>query len=220
MKLYERIMLLSAIVGITSCGGLDQGKLKDKKYDTEKFTLVDTLNIDTTVEKPNINHLYNYVVLGKEINLDIHRRFKILKEDIEFKTDTTTKDSEIVLGGLLKVRKEEFYIKELIGKKTHKKEIYISKLIDLTPKEISSLNNLEKIKEMNYTINKRYSLDNNLEINEVRILGRNYDKEKGSSFIFDVNTPDTERGRKVLYHEKKSLDEYLIKILNHKNLND
>ncbi|MDP2672730.1 MAG: hypothetical protein Q8O84_02875 [Nanoarchaeota archaeon] len=187
-------MILSGIglsASLTSC----QGELGSKKYDTEGITIIDTLNIDTIEEELNFDHLYDYLVLKKEVHLKKYIRYKIAKENFKFKTIYSNPFNP---KGSLKVSKEEFFKYCLMD---------------------NLFNDEKENKEMNYKVYKFYSLDKNLKIEELAVGGADFKSGKPSFIIDRTYTKETKKGEKMLDDEQKELNEYLNKIKEHKKLN-
>lgn len=194
INLLKKIFLTSGTIvaigtALTSC----HGNLGNKKYDIKEFSIIDTLEIDTIDESPTIDHLYNYIMSDRKVNLKKYTKYKILKEDLEF---GTTCRGFIHHGSLRVSKKEEFRYKPV------------------NTLEIDS----EEIKEKNYVVHKFYSLDKNLKINELSIYGAEF-KEGNPYFGLErTYTRDTDLGNKILDNEQAEVKKYLEKIEENKKI--
>lgn len=194
INLLRKILLTSGIIGtlgtaLTSC----HGNLGNKKYDIKEFSIIDTLKIDTMDEGLTLDHLYDYLILNRQIVLKKYIRYNISKNNIKF--ETTCKGF------------------------THHGSLYVRKEEESEYKPINApFVNSEKIKERNYLVHKFYSLDKNLKINELSIYGAEFKEGKPYFGLERTYTRDTDLGKKVLSEEQKEVERYLDEIKKHKKI--
>ncbi|MBI2057187.1 hypothetical protein HYT91_02955 [Candidatus Pacearchaeota archaeon] len=194
-KTIKNLGIILSGIGLSASLIGCQGELGGRKYDTEGITIIDTLGIDTIEEELALDHLYDYLIFKKEVNLKKYIRYKITKENLKFKT--------IYYGpfnptGSLKVSKEGFF-----------KYKFIDNLF----------NDAEESKEMNYKVYKFYSLDKNFKIEQLTIGGADFKSGKPSLITDRTYSKETKGGEKMLNDEQKEVNECLDKIKEYKKLN-
>ncbi|MEK6844772.1 MAG: hypothetical protein AABX44_00795 [Nanoarchaeota archaeon] len=187
-------MPLGFILGGAVHALFDKTKANFNKYNTETFSIIDSLSMDTIFRKRGEFYADTLV--------DYH---KLLKKDIKFKTFENL-ESE----GYLFIRDKEIFSykslennllsNEIFGQKNETKTYLITG--DFFGEDFE-LNKLELTK---YKINSDL-LDDSFNLNT---------SSHQKNVISEVYTRETDLGNKVLDNEQANVREYLNKILEHK----
>ena len=177
----------------------DKTKLNLTKYNTETFSIIDSLSMDTIFRKRG--ELYTDTLVDYR---------KLLKKDIKFKTFKGL-DSE----GYLSIRDKEIFSYKYVENNVSSNEIYGQK--NETKNYLLVGDFFGRDFELNKLEFTKYKINSDLSDDSFNLNASSHQK----NVIYEIYTRETDLGNKILDDEQTNVRNYLNKILEHKkNLKD